>query len=106
MRTAKLLPKSSSLKPKKRCTRRRWPVEETGMNSVNPSTTPRMIALRKSNVIGGAPRRGASDDAWQKGLAASFARLVTAGGDCGNRYDGRQSRLGQPPAPWRLRIPL
>ena len=51
IRTAKLLPKSSSLKPKNRCISKRCPVDETGMNSVNPSTTPRMIALIKSNVM-------------------------------------------------------
>src|SRR5882724_3167623 len=47
--TAKVLPKSSSSKPKKRCTSRRWPVEDTGRNSVRPSTTPRKNALRRSN---------------------------------------------------------
>src|SRR5439155_20415100 len=29
----------------------RWPVEETGTNSVRPSTMPRMIALRMSKVM-------------------------------------------------------
>src|SRR2546430_15224520 len=52
--TAKVLPKSSSSKPKKRCTSNRWPVEDTGRNSVRPSTTPRTNALRRSNVIIGS----------------------------------------------------
>ena len=30
---------------------RRWPVDETGTNSVRPSTTPRMVALMISNVM-------------------------------------------------------
>src|SRR4029077_13245643 len=49
--TAKVLPKSSSAKPKKRCTSSRCPVEETGTNSVRPSTMPRTIALIMSKVM-------------------------------------------------------
>src|SRR5262245_19268609 len=55
MSTANVLPKSSSSKPKKRCTKRRWPVEDTGRNSVSPSTTPRTKALKRSNSMT-APR--------------------------------------------------
>src|SRR5262245_58665720 len=51
IRIAKVLPKSSSSKPKKRWTRSRWPVEDTGRNSVRPSTTPRTKALNRSKII-------------------------------------------------------
>src|SRR5262245_28010271 len=56
--TAKVLPKSSSSKPKKRCISRRCPVEDTGRNSVRPSTTPRTNALTRSNVISGSAAGG------------------------------------------------
>src|ERR1700735_438384 len=71
MRTAKLLPKSSSLKPKNRCISRRCPVEQTG-------------------CVG---RRLVKED-WKYRLA----RLVTEGGDCGSRYGSRQIALCKPPA--------
>src|ERR1700680_653581 len=57
--TAKVLPKSSSSKPKKRWTSRRCPVEDTGTNSVRPSTTPRKNALNRSNdMTGSAAKKG------------------------------------------------
>src|SRR5260370_40386269 len=46
--TAKVLPKSSSPKPKKCCRRSRCPVDDTGMYSVRPSTMPRPAALKIS----------------------------------------------------------
>jgi hypothetical protein len=48
------------------------------MNSVSPSTTPRMIALRKSKVMDEL-RRGERHGhvPIRKGLAASFVSLVT-----------------------------
>jgi hypothetical protein len=48
---AKVLPKSSSLKPKKCSISKRCPVEETGRNSVSPSTMPRKAAFRRSNSM-------------------------------------------------------
>src|SRR5229473_6860571 len=48
IRTAKVLPKSSSPKPKKCCSRSRCPVDDTGMYSVRPSTMPRPAALKIS----------------------------------------------------------
>src|ERR1700730_13165548 len=61
IRTAKVLPKSSSSNPKNRCTSKRCPVEDTGRNSVKPSTTPRTNALRKSNNMPGLQRQGCRD---------------------------------------------
>src|SRR5262245_13213431 len=54
MSTAKVLPKSSSSKPKNLCTSNRWPVEDTGMNSVSPSTIPRTNALNRSDNMNDA----------------------------------------------------
>src|SRR5215471_9251993 len=51
IKTANVLPKFSSANPKKWSTNSRCPVEDTGMNSVNPSTTPRMVALMRSNSM-------------------------------------------------------
>src|SRR5579862_5158459 len=51
IRTSNDLPKSSSSKPRKWPTSSRCPVEDTGRNSVTPSTMPRKIALITSNVI-------------------------------------------------------
>src|SRR5882757_7735684 len=61
--TAKVLPKSSSAKPKKRCTSSRCPVEDTGMNSVRPSTIPRMMALMMSKVMKCSSGRDEGDGA-------------------------------------------
>src|SRR5215475_6340765 len=44
----------SSLKPRRSPARIRWPVLETGRNSVRPSTTPRTRALRSSTVSSAA----------------------------------------------------
>src|SRR6266849_5281530 len=52
IRTAKVLPKSSSPKPKKCCSRSKCPVDDTGMYSVRPSTMPRPVALKISTNIG------------------------------------------------------
>ena len=43
---------------KKRCTRSRWPVDDTGRNSVRPSTRPRKKALSRSKMTGGKLRKG------------------------------------------------
>src|SRR5262245_27823685 len=75
IRIAKVLPKSSSSKPKKRCTSSRWPVEDTGRNSVRPSTTPRTNALKRSNVI-----TGSAD-----GLITQEYRAAPRAGDWGNQ---------------------
>src|SRR6266536_565497 len=56
--TAKLLPKVSSPKPKKCWTSSRCPVEDTGTNSVSPSTMPRIVAVNTSSSMGSAPRAG------------------------------------------------
>src|SRR5262249_30395010 len=82
--TAKVLPKSSSSKPKKRCTNSRCPVEETGRNSVSPSTTPRTNALNRSNVMSGSAGNGGKDAGayrragavWQ-GRSIGFSRSLT-----------------------------
>src|SRR4249920_1311768 len=37
--------------PRNWLTSRRWPVDDTGRNSVSPSTMPSTIALKKSNDI-------------------------------------------------------
>src|SRR6476619_7579005 len=37
-------------KPRSSVARIKWPVEDTGMNSVTPSTMPRMIAIRKIGI--------------------------------------------------------
>ena len=52
IRTTKVLPKSSSSKPKKRSSSNKCPVEDTGRNSVSPSTTPKSVALNRSKSIG------------------------------------------------------
>src|SRR6266699_69862 len=41
MSTAKVLPKSSSSNPKKRCTKRRWPVEEHNGSAARGREVPR-----------------------------------------------------------------
>src|SRR5215470_17968152 len=51
IRTANVLPKSSSLKPKKCSSNSRCPVDDTGMYSVRPSTMPRPAALKISTNI-------------------------------------------------------
>src|SRR6187455_165274 len=58
MSTTKVLPKSSSPKPKKCCSNSRCPVDDTGRNSVKPSTTPSTMALIRSNSMR-PPRHGA-----------------------------------------------
>src|SRR6516165_6981706 len=77
--TAKVLPKSSSSKPKKCWTRSRWPVEDTGRNSVRPSTTPRTKALKRSNNMTGsagkegvAPRSTGRGRSGRRGFPASL----------------------------------
>src|SRR5215831_19931041 len=84
--TAKVLPKSASSKPKKRCTSSRCPVEETGRNSVRPSTTPRTNALNRSNVMSGYAGNGGKDAGayrragavWQ-GRQIGFSRAINPG---------------------------
>src|ERR1700741_552960 len=53
----------SASKPRSSVARIRWPVDETGRNSVTPSTMPRMIAIRRIGTklavrreTGAAPR--------------------------------------------------
>src|ERR1044071_4297718 len=60
MSTTKVLPKSSSPKPKKCCSSKRCPVDDTGRNSVKPSTTPSTMALIRSNSMC-APRKTRPD---------------------------------------------
>src|SRR4051812_2541520 len=45
----------SASKPSSSVARIRWPVEETGMNSVTPSTMPRMIAIKRIGMAAGRP---------------------------------------------------
>jgi hypothetical protein len=47
------------VKPKACPTRMRWPVEETGKNSVNPSTMPSMMAVQMSIKVRASSARGA-----------------------------------------------
>src|SRR3954447_24843858 len=42
----------SASKPSSSVARIKWPVEETGMNSVTPSTMPRMMAIRRIGTSG------------------------------------------------------
>src|ERR1700733_7927595 len=49
--TTKLSQKAPSPRPKKRFTSSMWPVEETGKNSVMPSTMPRMTARNESDSM-------------------------------------------------------
>src|SRR5438132_1246552 len=51
MSTAKLFQKLSSPRSKNRSTSNRCPVEETGRNSVTPSTMPRITALIVSEIM-------------------------------------------------------
>jgi len=41
----------SASKPRSSVARIRWPVEETGRNSVTPSTMPRMIAIKRIGML-------------------------------------------------------
>src|SRR5438477_8584790 len=51
IRIAKLFQKLSSPRLKKRSASNRWPVEETGRNSVMPSTMPRITARIASDIM-------------------------------------------------------
>src|SRR5207302_7328637 len=48
----------SALKPSNSVARIKWPVEETGRNSVTPSTMPRMIAISRMGMGGSGPGSG------------------------------------------------
>src|SRR3954470_606341 len=48
----------SASKPSNSVARIRCPVEETGRNSVTPSTMPRMIAISRMDIGRGRPRLG------------------------------------------------
>src|SRR5215510_14115146 len=61
--------------PRNRFTSKRWPVDDTGRNSVSPSTMPSTMALKKSNNI--------------KGLRADR---------------GKSQRLDRPAAGWDVRL--
>ena len=51
IRIAKLFQKPSSPRPKKRSANNRWPVDDTGRNSVTPSIIPRSTARSVSDII-------------------------------------------------------
>ena len=68
----------SASKPSSSVARIRWPVEETGMNSVRPSTMPRRMAVSVS-VIGEAPLAGVGGKSSDHATLLSRSHLESRG---------------------------
>src|SRR5215212_8740216 len=60
--------------PSSSVARIKWPVEETGMNSVTPSTMPRMMAISRIGTSGGGLHRAAGSEAVAAEAAEPFGR--------------------------------
>src|SRR6476646_7999676 len=66
----------SASKPSSSVARIKWPVEETGRNSVTPSTMPRMIAIRRIGMSGSGP--GSGDGGQMNSPAGEFPARTEA----------------------------
>src|SRR5262249_40277322 len=94
--TTNVLPNWSSSKPKNRSSSRRCPVDDTGKNSVRPSTMPRTTALKRSNDMGGSAQTKAAHDA--RFGRPQCGELFTQHQPYGNEKARKLHETGKPPA--------
>src|SRR3546814_14761413 len=96
------VPAAAESKPSSSPARTRWPVEETGMNSVSPSTMPsKMIVRREASILirQSRQRRCGSRSVGRLDREAAVAAVggEPAFGDGGQRRR-RDAHLFEPPA--------
>src|SRR5947208_10557839 len=77
----------SASKPSSSVARIRWPVDDTGRNSVTPSTMPRMIAMMRIGTSGRCGDAGAPSEAVARKAAEPLS------GDGGERRRLNPERL-------------
>src|SRR5665647_1657441 len=112
IRIANDLPKESSPQPRKCSISSRWPVEETGKNSVSPSTTPSTAALTRSRWAEVRPSTAALIASKFIGCSGEVANAQHRWESCGSallaqwRHPGNEKRHvgGQFALPRRLSI--